>query len=141
MRKLTINIPRDKVDYFMEVLEKGIGGTKNKHKQFVKSQIGRLRAFKYDYDSMVRMQRFHLRALLDGHIVRLNAVQDLDVVDDYTIKRKEEMAEIYYKDRFLYEYKIEELFDKGCDCKLFIKGDLKKVKLKLVEMEEQRDEE
>jgi hypothetical protein len=78
-------------DYFMEVSEKGV------------------------YDSMLRMQKFRLRALLEGGIVRLNTIQGLDVVGAYTIKRKEEMAEIYHKDRFLYEYTIEKLFDKGCD--------------------------
>lgn len=70
-------------DYFMEVSEKGV------------------------YDSMLRMQKFRLRALLEGSIVRLNTVQGLDAVDAYTIKRKDEMAEIYHKDRFLYEYTIE----------------------------------
>ena len=67
------------------------------------------------YASMLRMQKFHLRALLERGIIRLNTVQGLDVVDAYIIKRKEERAEIYHKDRFLYEYAIERLFDKGCD--------------------------
>lgn len=137
MKKLTINIPRDKVDYFMEVLEKGVEGTKNKHKQFVKSQIGRLRVFKYEYDSMIRMQRFHIRALLDGHIVRLNTVQDLDVVDAYTVKKEGDIVMVCYKERLLHEFKIADLFDKGCDCYLFIKGELKKVKLKFEELEEE----
>lgn len=136
MRKLTINIPREKVDYFMEVLEKGVEGTKNKHKQFVKSQIGRLRAFKYEYDSMIRMHKKYIKIFLDGEVVMLNRVQDLDVVDAYTIKREEDIARIYYNDRLIYECKMEELLNDGYVCKLFIKGELKKVKLKLVELEE-----
>lgn len=137
MRKLTINIPREKVDYFMEVLEKGVEGTKNKHKQFVKSQIGRLRAFKYEYDSMIRMHKKYTKIFLDGEVVMLNRIQDLDVVDAYTIKREEDIARIYYNDRLIYECKMEELLNDGYVCKLFIKGELKKVKLKLVKMEEE----
>lgn len=137
MKKLTIKIPRDKVDYFMEVLEKGVEGTKNKHKQFVKSQIGRLRAFKYEYDSMIRMHKNYTKLFLDGEIVMLNRIQDLDVVDAYTIKREEDIAKVYYNDRLIYECKMEELLNDVYVCKLFVKGQLKKVKLKLVEMEEE----
>lgn len=131
--KLQINVTREKVDYFIEILEKGIEGSKSKYKPFVKAQINRLYTFKKNCDDRMEERKMFTKILLEGkRSIPLSKVLDFNVSDYYHIIRVGDNVVISYKDRNLYKCNIYDLFDDGgYECKIFVNGDRKKVKIKL----------
>lgn len=131
--KLQINIGRERADYFIEVLERGLKedeGVFKESKPFVKAQIQRLKWFVRSHDDKAKKQAFHTKRFLDGEVEQINLIQDIDIGDFYYIKRCGDEATISYKERELYKFDINKLFGDGYKCRLYVKGELETVVLK-----------